>query len=308
MRNLTFVWLEITGKCQLTCSHCYAESGPNGGGDGAMLPADWCRVIDEVAQLGGRMVQFIGGEPTLYRGLPDLVRHALTQGLEVEVFSNLVRVSWELWETFSQRGVRLATSYYSDDAAEHETITKGRGSQVRTKANIAEALRRSIPLRVGLVDLRDGQRVEQARAELEALGVTAIGTDHLRQVGRGVRQRGHSIDQLCGHCARGKAAVSPNGDVWPCVFARWMPVGNVLRRTLVEILTGPEMASVTATLAGRFTVPVMPCVPSMCNPECGPNCGPACNPSCWPHGTGPCGPNGGCVPNYGTCGPDDEGD
>jgi hypothetical protein len=53
---------------------------------------------------------------------------------------------------------------------------------------------------------------------LETLGVTEIGTDHLRQVGRGVRQRQPSIDQLYGHCARGKIAVSPNGDVWPCVF------------------------------------------------------------------------------------------
>jgi MoaA/NifB/PqqE/SkfB family radical SAM enzyme len=302
MGDLRFVWLEITGKCQLTCNHCYAESGPTGS-DGTMLPGDWRRVVDEVAQLGGRMVQFIGGEPTLYRGLPDLVHRALVQGLEVEVFTNLVHVSRELWETFAQRGVRLATSYYSDDAPEHEAITRGRGSHARTKGNITEALRRSIPLRVGLVDVQDGQRVERARAELEALGVTEIGTDRLRQVGRGIRQCQPSIDQLCGHCARGKVAVSPNGDVWPCVFARWMPVGNVRDRALVEILTGPAMATVAATLANHFRVSGMPCVPEMCDPQCGPNCGPACNPSCWPHGTGPCGPKGGCMPNYGTCGP-----
>ncbi|MGH3823961.1 MAG: radical SAM protein [Pseudonocardiaceae bacterium] len=305
MRDLRFVWLEITARCQLACTHCYAESGP-AGSDGAMLLGDWCQVIDEVAQLGARMVQFIGGEPTLYRRLPDLVRRARGQGLEVEVFSNLVRVSSELWEVFAQRGVRLATSYYTDDAAEHEAITLGRGNHARTKANIIEALRRSIPLRVGLVGVQDGQRVEQARAELEAFGVTDIGTDHLRQVGRGVRQGQPSIDQLCGHCAQGKVAVSPNGDVWPCVFASWMPVGNVRNRTLAEILTSPEMASATATLVDHFRAPELPCVPKMCDPQCGPSCGPACIPSCWPHGTGPCRPNGGCVPNYGTCGPDDE--
>ena len=307
MRDLRFVWLEITGKSQIACNHCYAESGPTGS-DGAMLPADWCRVIDEVAQLGGRMVQFIGGEPTLHRGLPDLVQRALGQGLEVEVFTNLVHVSWELWETFAHRGLRLATSYYSDDATEHEAITNGRGSHARTKANITKALRRSIPLRVGLVDVQDGQRVTQARAELEALGVTEIGTDHLRRVGRGSQQSQPSIDQLCGHCARGKVAVSPNGDVWPCVFARWMPVGNVQQSTLIEILNSPAMTTATAMLDSHFPVPETPCVPRMCDPQCGPNCGPACNPSCWPHGTGPCGPKGGCVPNYGTCGPDDEDD
>lgn len=235
MRDLRFVWLEITGKCQLTCVHCYAESGPTGS-DGAMLPADWCRVIDEVARLGGRMVQFIGGEPTLHGALPDLVCRALGHGLQVEVFSNLVHVSSELWETFAQPGVRLATSYYSDDPSEHEAVTKGRSSHARTRANIVEALRRSIPLQVGIVDVQDGQQIEQARAEMAALGVIEIGTDHLRQVGRGIRQRQPSIDQLCGHCGQGKVAVSPNGEVWPCVFARWMPVDNVRCRTLVEIL------------------------------------------------------------------------
>jgi Iron-sulfur cluster-binding domain len=138
---------------------------------------------------------------------------------------------------------------------------QGQEQPPRTKANITKAPRRSIPLRVGLVDVQDGQRIEQARAELEALGVTEIGTAHLRQVGRGIRQLKPSIDQLCGHCAQGKVAVSPNGDVWPCVFARWMPVGNVRRRTLVEILTGPEMATAIATLVGHFPVPEMPCVP-----------------------------------------------
>jgi hypothetical protein len=115
MQDLRFVWLELTGRCPLLCDHCYAGSGPKGT-DGAMLPEDWLRVINEVAQLGGRMVQFIGGEPTLHRSLPVFVDHALAGGLEVEVFSNLVHVSPQLWEVFAQPGVRLATSYYSDRA------------------------------------------------------------------------------------------------------------------------------------------------------------------------------------------------
>nr|WP_242687390.1 MULTISPECIES: SPASM domain-containing protein [unclassified Actinopolyspora] len=99
---------------------------------------------------------------------------------------------------------------------------------------------------------------------------------------------------MCGHCGQGKVAVSPTGDVWPCVFSRWMPVGNVRERTLVDILTGPDMARTEKQLARHF-----PDGPhSACDPKCGPSCGPSCNPSCWPTGTGPCSPNGGCQPNY----------
>ncbi|HVK22017.1 MAG TPA: radical SAM protein [Actinokineospora sp.] len=295
--NPSFVWLEITGKCQLSCSHCYADSGPQGT-DGAMTPDDWGGVIDQAADLGTEMVQFIGGEPTLHRALPDMVGQALGRGLRVEVFSNLVHVPASLWEVFTQPGVSLATSYYADRADQHESITKGRGSYGRTKANIIEALRRSIPLRVGVIDVRDGQRVKQARVELAALGLTGeVRVDHLRQVGRGVRERQPSLSQLCGHCAQGKIAVSATGEVWPCVFSRWLPVGNVRHDALADILTGSSMVKTTAVLREHFGDD-SPGMAKPCDPQCGPNCSPACNPSCWPTGAGPCGPKGGCQPNY----------
>ena len=46
---LRFLWLEITGKCQLACEHCYAESGPKGT-NGVMTVEDWQRVIDEASR------------------------------------------------------------------------------------------------------------------------------------------------------------------------------------------------------------------------------------------------------------------
>lgn len=197
MGSLRFIWVEITGKCQLMCTHCYAESGPLGT-HGTMSREDWMRVIDEAAALGTRMVQFIGGEPTLHPALPDLVEHVVGRGLEAEVFTNLVRVTPRMWDTFTRTGVRLATSYYSDGVDQHEAVTGRRGSYARTKANIAEALRRSIPLRVGLIEVSDGQRVEQARRELADLDVVDVGYDRLRHVGRGVRGGRPDVSQLCG--------------------------------------------------------------------------------------------------------------
>ncbi len=256
-----------------------------------MAPGDWTSVIEQAAGLGVEMVQFIGGEPTLNRSLPDYVRQARGLGMKVEVFSNLVHVSPDLWSLFERRGVQLATSYYSDSAAEHEKITMGRGSHQRTRANIAEAVRRSIPLRVGVVDISDGQRVSQARDELASLGfVGEVRVDRLRGVGRG-GTAAPDPSQLCGGCGQGKAAVAPDGSVWPCVFSRWLPVGNVLTAPLAEILTGPRMRQTTATLVKQFASgPSFPCVPKMCDPQCGPSCSPACNPA------GNCTPSGKCVP------------
>lgn len=131
MRDLRFVWLGITGRCQLQCAHCYAESGPSGT-HGKLRTADWLRVIDQAVGLGVKAVQFIGGEPTLHPDLVKLVGHVLNRGLQVEVFSNLVQVRPALWELFSTPGVSLATSYYSDDPNQHEKITGRQGSHTKT--------------------------------------------------------------------------------------------------------------------------------------------------------------------------------
>ncbi|WP_253863908.1 radical SAM/SPASM domain-containing protein [Prauserella halophila] len=291
---MTFLWLEITGRCQLECTHCYAGSSP-AGDHGTMTTPDWLSVLDQAADLGVSMVQFIGGEPTLHPSLPELVRHALSHGLRVEVFSNLVHVTDELWDVFALPGVSLATSYYSDDPAEHAAIT-GRPSHARTRANIAKAQAKGIPLRAGVIDLADDQRADQAHDELVNLGVPEVGRDRLREVGRGGDGAPGTVDQLCGRCGQGTAAVSPEGSVWPCVFSRWLPVGDVRDDTLVNILEGATMRETAGALAAHFaTRETM----GPCDPKCGPNCGPACLPQCWPTGSGPCGPKGGCQPNYG---------
>jgi MoaA/NifB/PqqE/SkfB family radical SAM enzyme len=315
MGDLSFVWLEVTGKCQLQCVHCYAESGPSGT-HGKMGTADWLRVIDQATDLGVRAAQFIGGEPTVHPDLATLAVHALNRGLQVEVFSNLVHVRPALWELFSTPGVSLATSSYSDDPSQHEEITGRRGSYTKTRANITEAAKREIPLRVGVIDLGEEQRWRQAVAELEALGVTAIGRDRLRQVGRGVRDARPDTDQLCGNCANSVTAISPTGGVWPCVFTRWMSSGNVLERSMAEILDGGLRES-RSQLTARFKVhnqieaSNLRCSPN-CEPiDCGLRCGPMV-PACGPKECSPAsqfcspnypGPDRRCQPREQPCGP-----
>jgi MoaA/NifB/PqqE/SkfB family radical SAM enzyme len=146
MASVSFLWMEITNRCSHRCVHCYSDASPSGT-HGRMTKDDWRRVISQGADLGVTMVQFIGGEPTMHPSLPDFVDHGLRRGLLVEVFSHLAHVTPEMWAVFSRPGVSLATSYYSDDPGQHEAITKRRGSYADTKANIAEAIRRDIPLR-----------------------------------------------------------------------------------------------------------------------------------------------------------------
>ncbi|MFD2419434.1 radical SAM protein [Amycolatopsis pigmentata] len=276
--SIAFLWLEITGRCQLACVHCYAGSSPSGS-HGSMITEDWKRVIGEAADAGVRTVQFIGGEPTLHPGLADLIDYALRHTLKVEVFTNLVHVTDILWETFSRPGVSLATSYYSADPGRHAAIT-GRPTHARTRANIAKAVGAGIPLRAGIIDLDPDQHTDRADSELAGLGVRAIGYDRFRGLGRGARGDLVPATQLCGQCGLGSAAVSPDGTVWPCVMARWMAVGNVRQHSLGEILAELPGARADLTKQGMRVTVDQTMNTGTCTP-CGPqgNCYPIhCHP------------------------------
>lgn len=110
-----------------------------------MTRQDWFDVIDGVASLSCRMVQFIGGEPTLHPHLPELIERASSREMRIELYSNLLTVRPALWLTLERFGVELATSYYSRDPAVHDGVTGRPRSHDLTRANIEQAVRRGIP-------------------------------------------------------------------------------------------------------------------------------------------------------------------
>lgn len=280
--RLLFAWLEVTGLCNEFCDHCYADSGPKGT-HGTMTVRDWLNVIDQLADMGTLDVQFIGGEPTLYPSLPALIKHAHGRGLGIEVFSNMTHIRPELWDSFREYGVKLATSYYSDSAEEHDEVTRLRGAHKKTRANVQKALKLGIPLRGGVVAVRDGQRVQEAAQDLTALGVGTVGGDRTRAFGRASNGAAPTIADLCGHCAHEKFAIGPTGDVWPCVLGRFLTLGNVLEKPISEIWGGAQMTEVAADIAAVHGDGMQSCTPPQFLPMCG-----------------PCGP---CVPSVGHCDP-----
>ncbi len=236
------IWAELTGKCQLTCTHCYADSGPFGG-HGRMTARNWMNVVDDAQALGAFMVQFIGGEPTMHPQFPEILRHAIGTGIKVEVYTNLVHVTGEVWELLTEPNASLAFSYYSRNAAHHNAVTM-RNSHAATRRNAVKAVSLGIPIRAGVIDHGAGQ-VDEAKEDLRAIGITKIGVDRVRAIGRG---GDNDMSELCGRCGKGVAAISPDGDVWPCIFSRWIKVGNVLTSSLSDILGSRAMADAAESI------------------------------------------------------------
>jgi len=327
---------EITGKCNLSCSHCYASSSPQGT-HGAMTIPDWHRVIEEAAVLGCRSIQFIGGEPTTHPGLPQFIQIARSFDMHVEVYTNLVSMKPVLWDVFQACNVHVATSFYTADPEIHEEITQGRNSFSKTTTNIKQVIAAGLSLRAGIVEMRPDQAIEEAEAFLRDLGVRNIRVDHIRPVGRGetyiqiTDSRTDPRQALCGQCAKGKACITPSGDVYPCVFSRWLSQGNVLHQSFRDIIFSNQMEATRADLTTFFLQRSSalqgngaPCMPAtekyletqdlshlftpLCDPddeECNPEI-PPCNPNglCIPDFEEPCDPIKPCPPMASPCTPD----
>ncbi len=254
-----FLWLELTNKCNLRCLHCYAEAS-RGSKNDELSTDDYKRIIRDSSDLGWKSIQLTGGEATLCPDLMELLAYAKACGYEfIELYTNAFNLQNRLLDFVVENGIKVATSFYSHESKTHDRITQCKGSFEKTVRNIQRMVKLKIPLRVGIIKLKLNQNdTEKAKAYIADLGVDpeSIDIDTVRPSGRGCNVEltpdderdfsqapgRHCIEQtekglvIPGTCWNGKAAITPCGDVLPCVFARDLVAGNILQTSLKDIL------------------------------------------------------------------------
>ncbi|MBI4001229.1 MAG: radical SAM protein [Nitrospira defluvii] len=298
-QKLDFVWLELTNRCNLRCVHCYAESSPTTGGKDILDEADYLNVIDQIYRLGCRKLQFIGGEPTLNRSLPRLIKSAYRTGFTlIEVFTNLTHLSDNLLSVFRAFQVALATSFYSCRPEIHDGITGQRGSFQRTLRNMQRVQEAQLSLRVGVIEMDQNRPdLTETWEFLREMGIRHIGSDRVRQIGRAANAVAPDMRELCGSCAENVLTIGPDGLVAPCNMSKQWAVGSVLEQSLEEIVASPALSNVRREIKKNTVDSEHKHVEAPCDPK---NCGPYdyCCPStqqcfpCEPNGCSPCRPKG----------------
>jgi MoaA/NifB/PqqE/SkfB family radical SAM enzyme len=309
--SLDFLWLELTPRCNLQCSHCYADAGPT-----QSLPVlqtlsyeNWVDVLRQACDLGCRSVQFTGGEPSLCTDLPALLREARTIGFQsVEVFTNGTHLSRRLRHALVKEGVDLAFSVYGSRREAHDSITGKPGSFAHTLRSIRWALKAGLGVRAGVIEMpSNAADIPATKALLSGLGVHSICVDGVRGVGRSnshARLRGRALlGELCGECWRGKLAVHPDGNVSPCIFSRFRRVGHV-SQSLASILNSERLHRFRREVR-KMSTPTRKTGPTKrpCAPLAEIVCAPLAKKLCAPLKT-PCAPlKKPCVPLKTPCAP-----
>jgi sulfatase maturation enzyme AslB (radical SAM superfamily) len=301
--QIDFLWLELTNQCNLQCSHCYADSGPFGGSGDRLSRVRYRELILEAYEAGCRRIQFIGGEPTLNRDLPELIGLASDTCYSfIEVFTNLTRLSSELLFCFKSHRVNIATSVYAALATTHDKITKLEGSFEKTTGNLRLLLQAEIPVRVGVIEMEENAGQTEATVQfLRDLGVRNVGTDRVRHFGRGSTSSASELSELCGACAENTLCVGSDGKVSPCIMSKQWEVGSVLDARLADLARSEKLTAIRSSIyhhvvatrkenvneIGIHTV----CTPKVCDPysSCSPKWGPG---PCEPSSCNPCLPKG----------------
>jgi len=267
--NIQFAWCEITEACNLKCIHCYSDSSPSVSGL-YLSEGEWKNILKEIYETGCRRLQFIGGEPFTRRNLlQNLIEHSRLLGFQyVEVYSNCTLIDQTLIEFLSERHVKIATTVYSCDSAIHDTITQSPGSFVKTITNIKRIIEMNIPLRVGLVEMKQNTRtIPDTYEYLKSIGVRNIKIDMVRSAGRGCNNEllpdelvqkqlrskpsfppCYEVDFNNAHsghnCFAKKICITANGNVLPCIMERNIVFGNLRKNRLLSILNTPETQKV----------------------------------------------------------------
>ena len=163
------VFWNITGRCNLACTHCYSGSGPACTTDGELTTAEARGVIDDLADAGVPLILFTGGEPLVRPDIMELASHARGRGLRMALSTNGTLITPEIARRIKESGIGYAgISLDGANAETHDRFRNAPGAFERTVRAFAACSE---------AGLRCGVRVTLTKencGELEALIDLAI--------------------------------------------------------------------------------------------------------------------------------------
>lgn len=125
--------VELTYRCVEKCIHCYIDdAAPDCARDELSLE-EYREILKQARDLGCVKILLTGGEVLLRRDFCDIVEHAVSLGLIVDVYTTGVGLTDEIFDRLCAAKVNsVSFSLYAGTAAEHDAITGVPGSFEKT--------------------------------------------------------------------------------------------------------------------------------------------------------------------------------
>lgn len=260
------VTLELTLKCNIRCTHCYNfdRDRPRPASDRELSMDEIRALMDDLRRAGTLFLSVTGGEAMAHPRFWEICDEAAARSFALTVLSNGTLLTTEACDRLATYanlwGVSL--SVYGATAATHEAITQSPGSYERTMSGARRLVERGVRVGLKFVLMKGnageaGAMIAGAEAEgfeysvdptisgrydgtagslgtrMDAAQLEALYRDPLRFLIRPGPSE-PTDDQFKCNCARGNAAVSATGEVYPCI-ATPMRAGSIRERRFTDI-------------------------------------------------------------------------
>jgi AdoMet-dependent heme synthase len=179
---LRTVQIELSLRCNLSCSYCYSESGPHRSDH--LSADDVCRILADAEEMGVTWIDFTGGEFFLFREWQTVLHRARSLGLVVSLHTNGILLTERNVDFIVASGVRhIQVSADSHIAEVHDRARGSRGAFDRLVKGIQVARSRGVDVTVSLIAHRENkQHFVEAAQWFAGLGTKVI-LDRVVRVG-----------------------------------------------------------------------------------------------------------------------------
>lgn len=144
--QLTTMHIEITGKCNERCLHCYI---PHDNKVSDISPEVFYDVLEQCRSMKLLHLTISGGEPMLHKNFCDFLRKCHEYDFSVNVLSNLTLLNDEILKEMKANPLLgIQVSLYSMSPKIHDEITQMNGSFEKTKTAILKIIDNDIPIQI----------------------------------------------------------------------------------------------------------------------------------------------------------------
>lgn len=183
------VTIAVTHDCNARCVHCSAFRRSR---EGTLTTGEWCRVIDQCAELGITDIIITGGEPLLRPDLDVLIRRIVENDCVADLFTNGSLLTEENLERLTRAGCdTIFVSLDSPVPEEHDRLRGVPGLYDRVMEGVQRAVERG--MHVGLSTYMSREWVRRGYhhdflALCKELGVRELTVFDLVPTGRCLKQ------------------------------------------------------------------------------------------------------------------------
>ncbi len=262
--SINFAWLELTGNCNLRCIHCYGKFGNASKKESKLLDKEeWFDIIDQLYELGCKDIQLIGGEPFCNVNCLEIIKYLHKKKIKkITVFTNATLINDEVIKVLKECNVIIRFSLYGYNKETHEAITKVKGSFDWTIDAINKLRANNIKVSVAIVIMKENEKyLTNIRKFVEnELKIRYNGFDVIRPScindniehrisdykiiskryytypSFGINKNQFIINHFYNPCLNSKIAITSEGDVIPCIFARDFVCGNVKEKKINDMI------------------------------------------------------------------------